>query len=164
MVVLGFRCCWHRLVAVVVIAAVFFGAACYAQLQPRADTHLSDYRGRWLLVNVWAGWCAPCMDEMPELEAFYQAHHDQVMVLGLNFDHLGEVDLKNFAAQRHVTFPLVSYLPLKELGVKEIAQVPMTFVVSPQGRVVKVLMGAQSRAQLLAAIQLQQTPKKTVVV
>ena len=160
--VLGFRC-WHRLSAVVVMAAVFFGAVCYAGLQPHADVDLSDYRGRWVLVNVWAAWCAPCMNELPELNAFYQEHQDQVMVLGLNFDHLDKADLKKFARQYHLSFPLVSDLPLQSLGVKEIAQVPMTFVISPQGRVVKVLTGAQTRAQLLAAIPLNQATKQAVV-
>src|SRR3954452_15106201 len=44
---------------------------------------VADYKGKWLLVNVWASWCDPCRDEAPELEQFYRQHRSQ------NFEVLG---------------------------------------------------------------------------
>src|SRR5438093_8329650 len=38
---------------------------------------LADYRGRTVLVNLWATWCPPCKEEMPTLEAFYKKHKEE---------------------------------------------------------------------------------------
>jgi thiol-disulfide isomerase/thioredoxin len=42
---------------------------------------LSDYEGSWVLVNNWATWCPPCRAEMPELNAYYEAHKEEGFVL-----------------------------------------------------------------------------------
>src|SRR4249919_124059 len=46
---------------------------------------IADYRGRWVLVNLWASWCGECRHEASELESFARRHrHDGVTVLGIN--------------------------------------------------------------------------------
>ena len=47
-----------------------------------AELHAED--GRPIVVNLWATWCAPCLAEMPDLQAFHQQRGDEVRVLGLN--------------------------------------------------------------------------------
>ena len=48
---------------------------------------LDAYRGQWLYVNYWAEWCAPCLEEIPELNAFHRADNG-AEVLGINFDQV----------------------------------------------------------------------------
>lgn len=64
-------------------------------------------RGRVVLVNVWATWCAPCRAEMPALQQLASAYAaDSVVVLGLSVDRGPAADVDAFLAQRHVTYPV----------------------------------------------------------
>ena len=40
------------------------------------EHRLSDYRGKWVVINFWATWCGPCMVEIPELVRFHERHQD----------------------------------------------------------------------------------------
>ena len=52
--------------------------------------NLSDYRGKWVVVNYWATWCPPCLTEIPELVDFHEDHKDKdAVVLGVNFEDIG---------------------------------------------------------------------------
>lgn len=68
---------------------------------------LSDYRGKVVLVNAWAAWCAPCKAEMPLLDSYYQAHNQQgFVVLAVNTgDPAGF--LNDFLKTVHPTFPIL---------------------------------------------------------
>ena len=93
-----------------------------------------DYRGKWLVLNYWATWCAPCRDEIPELVAF-QNNHDDVQVLGIAFEDAEVAKLKNFAADFAVNYPLLTldvYNPpafAEEGGLG----LPTTIVYDPKG-------------------------------
>ena len=65
---------------------------------------LAQYRGRPLLVNFWATWCAPCVKEMPELDQLRQ-RYPQVQFLGVGVDTAS--NLREFVAKVPVSYPLV---------------------------------------------------------
>jgi peroxiredoxin len=92
---------------------------------------LSELRGKVVLVNFWASWCEPCKKEMPQMEAAYQAHRDEgLVVLGINF---GE---KKEAALRHipdVTFPLLLDRKTEVAEKYGVTGLPVTFYISPDG-------------------------------
>ena len=67
---------------------------------------LADYRGRPLVVNFFASWCAPCIKEMPEFERVHQDLGDEVAFLGVNVRDRAE-DGRRLADQTGVTFDLV---------------------------------------------------------
>lgn len=71
---------------------------------------LHQFRGRPLLVNVWASWCAPCVEEMPELARFAQAQGEHgVQVLGLALDTPEHVQA--FLQRVPVAYPIVLETP-----------------------------------------------------
>jgi len=69
--------------------------------QPAA---MQRYQGRPLLVNFWATWCPPCVEELPMIDAFYQENKDKVAVLGIAVDRLDAV--KSFLGNWPVSFDI----------------------------------------------------------
>ena len=69
---------------------------------------LSDYRGKWVIVNYWATWCPPCLDEIPELSDFHEKHaKTNAVVLGVNYENVDDDYLKSFAAEYFISYPIL---------------------------------------------------------
>jgi cytochrome c biogenesis protein CcmG/thiol:disulfide interchange protein DsbE len=103
---------------------------------------VADYRGRWVLVNVWASWCTPCRDESPALERFYREHGDRRFeILGIDTNDLSE-DAMSFVRKYGITYPQLrdgsGDFAQDELGT---SGVPESFLVGPDGRLVVHRLG-----------------------
>jgi cytochrome c biogenesis protein CcmG/thiol:disulfide interchange protein DsbE len=102
---------------------------------------IGDYRGRWVLVNLWASWCVPCRQEAPDLERFARDYRGQgVDVLGINVQDNSD-DALAFLRE----FP-VGYRQLRSVGDERSAAfgstgVPENFLVDPQGRLALIWRG-----------------------
>jgi peroxiredoxin len=71
------------------------------------DVRLSDYRGEVVLVNFWASWCPPCNTEISTLEAYYQAHKDEgLVIIGVNVKE-SESTVGDFVENNGLSFPVV---------------------------------------------------------
>lgn len=141
-----------RLLCILVISTLSL-AAC-----TRADAHdsegksitMTDYRGKWVVINYWATWCKPCLIELPELERLHQEHNTQLAVLGVSFDTLDDESIQRVKQSLGLTFPLLATFPREKWGVTEISSLPVTLLISPQGHLVKTLYGPQTQQTLLA--------------
>lgn len=109
-------------------------------------------QGRWVLVNYWAQWCKPCIEEIPELNAV-QSGHEGVVVYGVNYDGATGQALTDQEAQLGIAFPTLSEDPAFSLGIRRPAVLPTTLVIDPEGKLVKTLIGPQTEDTLLAALQ-----------
>jgi len=101
---------------------------------------LSEYRGRWVVVNYWATWCAPCVKEMPELSELHSQRED-VVVLGLAFEDVDDADFYAFLEKTPVEFPILKvdvYNPPQPFGTPKV--LPTTYVVDPAGIIQKVFI------------------------
>ena len=114
---------------------------------------LSDYRGQWVLVNYWATWCPPCLEELPELEVFHHNHKDRdAVVLGVNMEDIGREKLKAFVEEQFLSYPIlmVGSRPKSLLG--RVPGLPTSFLVSPEGKVVARQLGPVDRESIEAFI------------
>jgi thiol-disulfide isomerase/thioredoxin len=117
------------------------------------EHRLSDYRGKWVLVNYWATWCPPCLEEIPELEIFHSRHQDEdAVVLGVNMEEIGVEELRKFVDDQFVSYPILRMAPSGRTELGRILGLPTSFLVSPEGEVVAVQVGPVTAEALEAFI------------
>lgn len=119
-----------------------------AEGQPQA---LSQWQGSWLVVNFWATWCAPCVEEMPDLEKVQAEYANRgVTVVGLAIDNAGAV--KRFRDELKLQLPLLvagaaGTELARQLG-NPSGALPYTVLVDQSGRVVQAKLGQLRAAEL----------------
>ena len=102
----------------------------------KGQTHsLSDYRGKVVLVNFWASWCLPCVEEMPELTQLKQHMARQPFeILALNVGE-GERRVKHFAKRMNFNLPVLLDISSKVFNEWKIEIMPTSFLIDASGRV-----------------------------
>lgn len=102
---------------------------------------LADYQGKWVVVNYWATWCPPCLEEIPELVHFHDTHKDKdAVVLGINMDENDSVPLARFVDDNMISYPVVRKtddMPL--FG--NVSGLPTTYLLDPSGKTAAVQVG-----------------------
>ncbi|WP_338044106.1 TlpA disulfide reductase family protein [Oceanisphaera litoralis] len=122
---------------------------------------LSDYRGRWLVVNYFAEWCAPCLREMPllnelhELNALNEGKGPEV--LAVSFDALSPAELARLKTDYRMTMPVAASLE-GPWPFDAPQALPTTMVINPSGKLVDSHQG-ELKAEDLARWQAQYWPK-----
>jgi peroxiredoxin len=110
---------------------------------------LSDYRGKWVVVNYWATWCPPCLEEIPELDAFHLKHkHKDAVVLGVNREDIDPASLREFVDDHFISYPILTTDPEQSLPLGPNLGLPTTYLISPQGEIAASHLGAVSAAQI----------------
>jgi peroxiredoxin len=104
---------------------------------------LSDHRGKVVLVNVWATWCRPCVEEMPSMQKLYQKFKDDGFeILAVSIDDQGAGVVIPFMQHHKLTFPALIDSEGTIRARYGVAGVPESFIVDQQGFLVKKITGA----------------------
>ena len=110
---------------------------------------LADYKGKWVIVNYWATWCPPCQEEIPDLVEFHDRHKDDdAVVIGINFEDIGEEQLSAFVDSFLISYPILRSEPLAETPLGSIPGLPTTFIIAPDGSPVARQVGPVTGKQL----------------
>ncbi len=102
---------------------------------------LAQYRGQVVLLNFWASWCAPCVDELPSLMALHN-RLPQLMILGVSIDSDPQA-YRNFLAQNRIDFLTIrdpSQATMHRYGT---VQIPESYVIDRSGHIVRKYISAQ---------------------
>ena len=112
------------------------------------ETSLKEFRGKWVVLNYWATWCAPCRKEIPELSALHEAR-DEIVVLGLAFEDTEMENFDEFLEEFHPGYPLLLvdvYAPPEPFGAPKV--LPTTIILDPAGYPVKTFLGPVTRPDI----------------
>jgi thiol-disulfide isomerase/thioredoxin len=112
---------------------------------------LAEFRGQPLLINFWATWCAPCLREMPMLEARWQAHKDSPLsIVGIAIDRLDAV--KPYIEKTGVTYPILvgqsAAMDAAQQFGPDFAGLPYTVIADGDGRILGTHSGELHAASL----------------
>ena len=110
---------------------------------------LAGYRGRWVIVNFFASWCVPCQKETPELVRFAADHRGpkDPAILGVVYMD-DDNSVRSFIHDHAVTWPLLGYRSAAAADAYGVTGIPVTFLVSPDGRVATKALGGLRSGQL----------------
>ena len=118
-------------------------------------THrLSDYREKWVLVNFWATWCPPCLDEIPELVSLHAAHKDKdLVVIGIAMASGSRFKVAHFAEAHAINYPIIMGNRKTAAQIGAVDALPVSYLYSPTGKQVNRHAGVVTRADIEAYIK-----------
>ena len=112
------------------------------------DVRLSSFKGKIIILNFWATWCPPCLEEIPDLITLQEQFKDDIVVLGFSIDDQPE-QLQEYAAKIQINYPV-----LVGAGHENIQEaygpmwgVPVTVIIGRDGKIAKKQSGIRSLAQ-----------------
>ena len=102
---------------------------------------LAAQRGKWVVVNYWATWCGPCIEEMPELSAL-DAMREHIEVIGLTYEDIPVAQLQAFLKARPVVYPIAIIGITDPPAAFEAPRgLPLTYLIAPDGKLTKQFVG-----------------------
>ena len=142
------RCLW----AIVILWLALGSASVIAQASfmledTTGKRHtLNDYKGKWVVVNYWATWCAPCLEEIPDLVNLYDRRKDKdLVVIGVVFEYKSRKEVADYVDDMLMSYPIVlgDQAVVRQIGSAEV--LPTSYIYDPEGRLVKTRRGLITR-------------------
>ncbi|MEM9624253.1 MAG: TlpA disulfide reductase family protein [Pseudomonadota bacterium] len=149
--------CRPARIGLLVFAQLLFLAGCSGDEQvvfaDGSHTQMSHWDDRYLVINYWAEWCAPCRHEIPEFNALHEARvANGIVMLGVNYDNLQGEKLTDVIERMDIQFPVLAEDPQERYGYERAQTLPMTVIINPAREVHDVLIGPQTQASVTAAL------------
>ncbi len=103
---------------------------------------LADYRGKVVLLNIWATWCPPCVEEMPSMEELYQKlKAEGLEILAVSMDISGAQAVRPFMEKYKLNFPALTDTEGAVKSLYQTTGVPESFIIDKDGIIVEKIIG-----------------------
>ena len=139
----------------ILVAVTLFSLALAATAQPFVFKdmqgkvqRLADYKGKWVLVNFWATWCPPCLEEIPDLVDLHESHkRKDLVVIGVALDST-EKSVREFVSRFAIPYPVAvsNYDQAAQVG--EVNVLPTSYLFDPKGELVSYQEGMLTRSSV----------------
>jgi len=116
--------------------------------------HLSDYKGKVVLLDFWATWCGPCNIEIPWFTDFERKYKDRGFeVLGVSMDDDGWKAINPFVAEKKINYRIVLGDDMTSDMYGSVEALPTTFVIDREGRIASIHIGLSGKKEFEDAIE-----------
>ena len=132
----------NRILLAALLLALATSAPAFDLVDSKGKSHkLSQYKGKWVLVNFWATWCPPCLVEIPDLAALHKNKKNNLVVLGVAMDYQDPQQVLDFAKEQAIPYPIIlgDDLAIEQVG--PVRGLPTTYLYNPQGKQVAYNVG-----------------------
>lgn len=117
-------------------------AADFSLTDMSGKTHkLSQYKGKWVLVNFWATWCPPCLEEIPDLISLHDNKKNNVVVIGITLDYANAKQVAAFVDNMMISYPIVLGDRKMAAQIGPVDGLPTTYLYNPQGKLIAHQLG-----------------------
>lgn len=118
---------------------------------------LSEHKGQWVIINYWAEWCKPCLEEVPELNHFYQQVGDELLFLSISYDKASNEELKRQQQKYQIQYPIIATLPAPKINIPIPSALPANYLIAPDGTTYGPVLGPQDANSLVDLIKKYET-------
>jgi thiol-disulfide isomerase/thioredoxin len=116
--------------------------------------HLSDFRGKAVLLNFWATWCGPCKIEMPWFVDFQKQYGSQgLQIVGIAMDDASKEDIEKFAKDLSVNYPILIGKEAVGDQYGGVPALPESFVIGRDGKIMDKIIGLRGKPEIEDAIK-----------
>lgn len=155
---------WKKIVGVLVMT-LWAGIAAQAQaakvpefalpsVQDQKVIDISKYRGKAVLINFWATWCGPCVQEIPSLVSLQKEFGPQgLQIIGVSMDQDGDGPVQKVIGKKGINYPVIMGDEKISRDFGGIYGIPASFLVDQSGNVRKRFDGLTSHDDFVAAVK-----------
>lgn len=112
------------------------------------NVSLSDYKGKVVILDFWATWCAPCRKGIPDLISLQKEYKDKVAVIGISLDRENTIAaVPDFVNKMGINYPVVYFNDQVINDFGGVSAIPTTFIIDQHGNIVKKIVGLYPKSE-----------------
>lgn len=113
----------------------------------------ASLKNKWILVNFWASWCEPCINEISEFNQLSIKYKNTIKIFAVNYDALNQIQQKKAAKKYAIKYQSILQSSAENLNLGDVSVVPTTYIFNAEGKMVTTLYGGQTVASIEKTLQ-----------